>query len=154
MLGVTDIPFNELGAIAAVCGLLVFVIRWLLVSFAERLQGIEDSLDEVNDAVNHRHEKRGPDAKKLYDLAVENHERARKVESQVAELVEWKRGYSEGPLDTGQKVLAFCEETSRRFSKIDEKLDEFRTNMEYLGCPKITGKGDKLCNDVKDKDKS
>ena len=71
---------------------------------------------EINDAVNHRHEKRGADAPKLYDLAWENH---RKVD----ELVEWKRTYQGGPLDDGNKVVEFVDRTERRLSTIEGALD-------------------------------
>ena len=71
---------------------------------------------EINDAVNHRHEKRGADAPKLYDLAWENH---RKVD----ELIEWKRTYQGGPLDDGNKVVDFVESTERRLSKLEGAIE-------------------------------
>jgi hypothetical protein len=55
---------------------------------------------EANDAVNHRHADGSP---RLYDLAIRNDQR-------LDELLEWKRGYDGGPLDTGQKVTDFMAE--------------------------------------------
>jgi hypothetical protein len=79
-------------------------------------------ISQVNDAVNHRHEK-GHGALKLYDLVWENHIRSN-------ELIEWKRSYDKGPLDDGTKVTTFVEEIEsfRReaddhFNILDKKID-------------------------------
>ena len=55
---------------------------------------------QANDAVNHRHVDGTP---RLYDLALRNDER-------TDELIEWKRSYEGGPLDTGEKVENFMQE--------------------------------------------
>lgn len=75
------------------------------------------SVKEINDAVNHRHEKKGPDAPKLYDLIWENHEKSN-------ELIEWKRGYDDGPLGTGGQVDRFVEKTNRRLDRLEQQSDE------------------------------
>ncbi len=78
---------------------------------------------QINDAVNHRHE-RGPDALKLYDLALENHSTTRALEKQSAELIEWKRSYEDvGLLDTGSKVGEFVTEVKTRLDQLEQKDD-------------------------------
>jgi len=84
---------------------------------------------EINDAVNHRHE-RGPDALKLYDLALDNHATTRVLEQQNKalakqgnELIEWKRSYENGPLDTGSKVGEFVELVEDHMTETKERLD-------------------------------
>ena len=71
---------------------------------------------QVNDAVNHRHEKRGEGAMKLYDLAWENHKA-------TDELISWKRSYEGGPLDKGDKVREFCQQTEERLKQIETKME-------------------------------
>jgi hypothetical protein len=65
---------------------------------------------QANDAVNHRHVTGTP---RLYDLALENRERAK-------ELIDWKRGYDGGPLDSGVKV--------------EEMMEEFRAMKDQMKC--------------------
>ena len=72
-------------------------------------------LNEVNDAVNHRHEKRGGAAPKMYDLLWETHEKSN-------ELIEWKRTYDEGPLSTGTKVVEFVGDVQDRLGNIEDKI--------------------------------
>ena len=71
---------------------------------------------EINDAVNHRHEKRGADAPKLYDMMWENHQKA-------DELIQWKRSYDGGPLDHGCKVVEFVEETEHRLDAAESRIE-------------------------------
>lgn len=71
-------------------------------------------LNEVNDAVNHRHEKRGDGAPKMYDLLWETHEKSN-------ELIEWKRTYDGGPLSTGLKVVEFVDTVFDRLDALEEK---------------------------------
>jgi hypothetical protein len=70
---------------------------------------------EINDAVNHRHDKAGPGAPKLYDLAWENHKKA-------DELIQWKRGYDSGPLATGDRVVSFVSSTSDKLADHDHRI--------------------------------
>ena len=72
---------------------------------------------EINDSVNHKHEKAGPGALKLYDLVWHNFQTAQ-------ELIEWKRGYDDGPLSTGSKVFEFVQETGERLEKIENHIQE------------------------------
>ena len=82
------------------------------------------SIEDVNDAVNHRHVKKGEGALKLYDLVWENHCKA-------TELIEWKRGYDGGPLDNGTKVETFVTNSSKA-------LDDLACEVKSLKkvCPK------------------
>jgi hypothetical protein len=70
-------------------------------------------LNEVNDAVNHRHEKRGDGAPKMYDLLWETHEK-------TDELIEWKRTYDGGPLSTGLKVVNFVSAVNDRLERLED----------------------------------
>ncbi len=79
----------------------------------------KDSGDQINDAVNHRHEKAGPDAPKLYDAVIHLHERTDHIDEKADELIQWKRGYDGGPLDHGEKVLDFVESVQDLKSKVD-----------------------------------
>jgi len=78
----------------------------------------------ANDAVNHRHESGTP---RLYDLAVRNDERTK-------ELIEWKRGYDGGPLDSGDKVEDFV-----------RKFEELRDSCG--GCPTRNAENEATPND-------
>ena len=87
------------------------------------------SIDDINDAVNHRH-RRGQDAPKLYDAVLHLHERVNVVNDKAEELVEWKRGYEGGPLDNGTKVDEF-------FAKTNQSLTELHGAVERINksCP-------------------
>jgi len=72
---------------------------------------------EINDAVNHRHIKTGdPNAPKLFDLVWENHQKA-------DELIQWKRSYDGGPLDTGAKASQWVTDISQQIADIKEQID-------------------------------
>ena len=62
---------------------------------------------QANDAVNHRHRTGTP---RLYDLMIRTDER-------VDELIEWKKSYEGGPLDSGKKVCEFVEGVERMKEK-------------------------------------
>ncbi len=78
---------------------------------------------QINDAVNHRHE-RGPEALKLYDLALENRSSANRLQHQAEELLVWKRSYEGGPLDTGAKADDFVEIVGAHMDETKERLDK------------------------------
>lgn len=126
--------FEKLTAATVVCGLLVIIVRWLLGSFAERLKAIETAVNEVNDAVNHA-DKRGPDAMKLYDMVMDAHRRGKATADQVSELVDWKRSYENGPMDTGVKVIEYVEGTSKKLDELGAKVDQCKERIEAVGCP-------------------
>jgi hypothetical protein len=122
---------NELLGIHETTGVIIAVITMGGVVFTSVVACLtalfqwkaKQSLSEVNDAVNHRHEKHGASSLKLYDLVWENHERTN-------ELIEWKRSYDDGPLDDGNKVNDFVgtidkfrEEASEHFNKLDDKIE-------------------------------
>lgn len=95
--------------------------------------------EEANDAVNHRHKKvaaKGVEVSevapplKLYDLAWENHQK-------VDELIQWKRGYDGGPLDSGTKVEEFVEKTNSRLQAVESNIKHIRGSVEHCKehCP-------------------
>jgi hypothetical protein len=108
-------------AVTLVLGVMTTAILSLLTAYFQ--WKAKKDISEVNDAVNHRHDKAGEGALKLYDLVWENHKRSN-------ELIEWKRGYDEGPLDDGTKVhdfvqdiAAFRQEAEEHFNILDGKID-------------------------------
>lgn len=133
MDGTEIVNFEKLGAIAAVCGLLVFVVKWLLGSFIERLKAIETAVNEVNDAVNHAHE-RGPDAMKLYDIVTDAHQRGQRVEDAVSKIAKWKL------------------ETTAHLKSIDQKIDECAVKINKYGCPALKGESSECLKESQPKD--
>jgi len=113
-------------AIATLCGVVFSAIMATLAAYFQAKA--KKDLAEVNDAVNHRVEKHGDNALKLYDLVWENHERNN-------ELIEWKRGYDGGPLDKGDKVVAFVEATEKKFEQHQENFDKLLELIGDLACP-------------------
>jgi hypothetical protein len=108
-------------AITSTLGL-VGVIITAVFSYANSITAKDSRriIEEINDAVNHRHDKKGPDAPKLYDLIWENHKKS-------DELIQWKRSYDDGPMEDGTKATVFFIETQNRLDKIEstiEKLSE------------------------------
>ncbi len=73
---------------------------------------------EINDAVNHRHAKTGdPNTPKLFDLVWENHQKA-------DELIQWKRSYDGGPLDTGVKAHQWVNDISQQIEDLQEQIEQ------------------------------
>jgi hypothetical protein len=119
------VPYNQamLGAyetaIAVVVGIItvgVFVVRvvWYL----------KTAIDQINDSVNHRHEK-GAGAPKLYDLSWENHKK-------VTELIEWKRSYDGCPLDRGDKVYEFYKQVEALELRVNEIDEAVKSIMDQI----------------------
>ena len=122
---------NELFAMHETAGVIIAVITMGGVVFTSVVACLtalfqwraKASLNEVNDAVNHRHEKHGASSLKLYDLVWENHQRSN-------ELIEWKRTYDDGPFCEGQKVndfvgeiAMFRQEALDHFNTLDKKIE-------------------------------
>jgi len=113
------------------------VTAWLQYKAHKRLKPMDQAqrnieeltkvLTEVNDAVNHKHEKRGPDAMKMYDLVWETHEK-------VDEVIQWKRSYDGGPLDMGHKVVNFVDRMEESCKKIEE-LEIVCKGLKCQQCP-------------------
>lgn len=72
-------PFQQF--LATLVGLGVVLLTQTVMFLMAWMQ--RRKVDEINDAVNHRHE-RGDGALKLYDLVYENHKK-------TDELVEWNK---------------------------------------------------------------
>lgn len=97
-------------AVLALFGVLITAGVSLLTAILQHRT--KKDVAEINDAVNHRHEKRGDGALKLYDLVWENHQKA-------DELIDWKRSYEGGPMDNGAKVVEFVETITERIEKLE-----------------------------------
>lgn len=111
-----------LGAITLLGVILTSVVGVITAYFQSKMK---KEVSQVNDAVNHRHEK-GEGALKLYDLVWENHKRA-------SELIEWKRTYDKGPLDDGHKVELFVHETNKRLEDLQKDVKEIKENCPEGG---------------------
>jgi hypothetical protein len=84
---------------------------------------------EINDAVNHRHQRADETGKappKLYDLAIENHQKIDRTEQKVDSLVEWKESYCDSPLNTGQGVDEFL----KQFAELQLKVEQGNCKMK------------------------
>ena len=110
--------------IAALAFLGVFISQWVIFCVSIRkYRHTDKQVAEINDAVNHRHNKVNPDGtmpNKLFDLVWESH-------NDCKELIEWKRGYDNGPLDNGHKVVTFVAQVDKLQQCIDgigKRLDE------------------------------
>jgi hypothetical protein len=81
-------------------------------------------ISQVNDAVNHRHEK-GHGALKLYDLVWENHTRSN-------ELIEWKRGYDGGSFSEPAKVEKFVQAASDFQQHTTDEIQKLHNKVDGL----------------------
>ena len=108
--------------VACISALASIVGGWFAFSAARAAKKTNITADEVNDAVNHRHQ-RGEGALKLYDLVWENHQK-------TDELIGWKRGYEAvGLLDNGGKVSKFVDETRKRLDKVESNVTEIQKDI-------------------------
>ena len=100
----------------AVTTLIGIIMKALLTCVTAYFQWqAKKDVSDINDAVNHRHIKKGNDALKLYDLVWENHLKS-------TELIEWKRTYDGGPLDSGTKVEDFFDSTTKRLETLSSDI--------------------------------
>jgi hypothetical protein len=86
---------------------------------------------EINDAVNHRHRRTDQNGKtppKLYDLAIQNHQKIERTEKKVDGLVEWKESYCDSPLNTGKGVDEFLEQ----FAELQSKVEQSEKNKRHI----------------------
>lgn len=60
---------------------------------------------------------------RIYDMIFELHAQGR-------ELIDWKRTYDGGPLDSGPKVTAFVERVDGELETIRRDVHEIRTNCK------------------------
>lgn len=91
-------------------------------------------LNEVNDAVNHRHKKLPSEISppKVYDMLWDLSNRAVNQDKKLDEIIIWKNQYSDGPLDTGDKVRVFVQETEDHFDAIDVILSDMKASLDGL----------------------
>lgn len=69
-------------------------------------------LEDVNDAVNHRHQKGGPAAPKLYDLALDNRERMDRIEGRA------------------DRIERHCERTDERVRVLTQHVHQLKRDRE------------------------
>jgi hypothetical protein len=84
---------------------------------------------QINDAVNHRHQRADENGKaplKLYDLAIENHQKIERTEQKLDGLVEWKESYCDSPLNTGKGVDEFL----KQFAELQLKVEQSTCKMK------------------------
>ena len=105
-------------AVITLIGVMITAIFSFLTAVIVSRSGKEVS--EINDAVNHRHIKKGPTALKLYDLVWENHTTAK-------ELIEWKRSYDKGPLDDGHKVTEFVDHVNSKLQDVEDSIENLES---------------------------
>ena len=89
-------------------------------------------LAQVNDAVNHRHEKRGEMAPKLYDLLFENYIKTESLEVKVDEIVAWKDGYSGTAFSDAEAIDEYIHETDDRIKELEQESDRSSRRVEGL----------------------
>jgi hypothetical protein len=94
---------------------------WSFLS-ARRSKVAASQATQANDAVNHRHINQTP---RLYDVVL-------KTDKQVDELVNWKRTYDGGPLDSGQKVIDFMDTFLELRSHVREHDDKIEDIVDEL----------------------
>lgn len=112
------------GGIAATA-LLSAIAAWIT-------KKVRDSIEDINDAVNHRH-KRGADSPKLYDAVLHLHERVDCVDGKCDQMILWKHQYDAGPLGTGEKVVKFVDDTNKKIESIAEDVRKIKDSCPEGG---------------------
>ena len=112
-----------IGIIASVLAvLLLALLKYMVGAVAKTIETVRIAVDDINDAVNHRH-KRGPQAEKLYDIALG-------MQHEMKELTEWKDSHEESGFcwATGDKadawrkhLMAHEAEQDARITKLERK---------------------------------
>ena len=72
---------------------------------------------QVNDAVNNVHKSGG---KRIYDLALENHQKVNEVKKHSEELIKWKRSYDDSPWKSGEHVKEWLDDHKHILEPCDE----------------------------------
>lgn len=106
------------------CGLLATAILSGIAAYISHR--MNKSVDEVNDAVNHRHAKGGPGAPKLYDAMLHLHEKLDSVDAKTESLMEWKIGYqsSINPFKDADGIREYVQVTEAHFKEIEDKSEQ------------------------------
>ncbi len=125
-----NISSEHIVAIGTLCGVIFSAVMATMAAYFQ--MRAKRDLAEVNDAVNHRTEKHGDKALKLYDLVWENHEK-------TDELIGWKRGYDESPLATGKQVIAYVRDTDTRVERLEKQFDQLYDVLSGFTCPLSVG---------------
>lgn len=77
---------------------------------------------EINDAVNHSEKLGTP---RIYDLVLASR-------ADLAELVEWKRGHHNGPLDTGARAVEFADSVRRDVAAVGVRIDDVAARVKQI----------------------
>lgn len=127
-----------------------FCAQWIMLMFKhkadkERHRKTEKVLDEINDAVNHRHQRtdaNGDTPPKLYDVVLENRER-------IKELSEWREGYKGSAFGDSGDINDYLTRTDKRFDRLEENvqgvhecISELKDRISTRPCMLENGKGD------------
>jgi hypothetical protein len=108
--------FGEIKMTEHTAAVAVALLTFLTVLFNSFKQHkIARDTRDINDAVNHRHNKvdgNGNVPPKLYDLVIENH-------VNITDLQEWKNGYNGSAMSDASSVNSFCD----RLAKIEDKQE-------------------------------
>ena len=110
--------------IAALAFMGVLISQWVIFCVSMRNEKRNSRVvEEINDAVNHRHlraDSSGNVPMKLYDLIWETHKKG-------DELIEWKRSYDHGPLDNGVKVHEFVQRVDKMHDTVEALVEQCKT---------------------------
>ena len=139
------IDSNIIVAIVMVTGVVFTAITSCLIAYWQSKS--RKDISEVNDSVNHRHE-RGANALKLYDLAFENHQK-------IDQIVEWQNDFRDSPFQSGDQIMRFVEGADTRVSAVESRLAVQEAKLERVdrqvsdfSCPLVPISGSRHLTDL------
>jgi len=93
-----------------------------------------------------------PGSTRLYDLAVENHQKLHECQGKLGEISHWYEQYQGGPLDTGPKVEAFVKNTNDNFCLLHQELKALDIKIDHHACPYSKGRTEDNCDNPPEPD--
>ena len=117
--------------LAAATPVIVWQLKRMLDTMKEQKEetaAAKQAVQDVNDAVNHRHRyANGEDAPppKLYDLAIRNHD-------QLRVLTGWMKGYEDSTLPNADAVNTFTTEVHARLDSHAEAIDSQGVKLDEI----------------------
>ena len=93
-----------IAGVAGVFGLILWLLKMVI--------DVRRDSRSINDAVNHRHQRvdeNGIMPPKLFDIALDNHDRLKDVEVTVNDIGAWKNGYANSKLPNTEAVNKLVE---------------------------------------------
>ena len=114
------------------CGLLLTAILSGIAAWVSHR--MHKSVEEVNDAVNHRHAKGGVGAPKLYDAMLHLHEKIDGLDKKAEELMEWKLGYAShsNPFRDADSIGDFVAANQTNFDNLQSQINDVRVDIQNL----------------------